>query len=71
MITVYEFCSLFTDPSLQNVIVDDTQSDGGVTQVFAGCASDLKESRYADAEVQSIDTIYEAGTAIVINICSN
>ena len=70
MITVREFCQLFTDPNLQHVIVDDTSEDGYSISVFEGVASDLATTKYGDELVQSVDTLFDETDTVVINICS-
>ena len=69
--TVYDFCSLFTGPEFQNVIVDDVDETSGTMSVFEGSASQLMASKYADVEVESIDTMFSSSNSITINICSN
>lgn len=64
--TVYDFCNLFVDGSVQDVAIYDTSLH---KETFRGTADEVCMSDFADEQIISVDNISGSNTEIVtINI---
>ena len=64
MLTVNEFCEMFTDPSFQKIAIYDIDSN---TIVWKGFTSEVPK-KYQDLNVESIDTLFKSRDTITLNV---